>query len=385
MHQLKIEDTISWLDMLKLFMKKMSLTNLLKLVIVTSFLMIGGCANNEEEKNIVDDFTGDEIILGIKNVDLQFQNGVGVDMYHFEFEMVTSTTIQESNIKIKGVDESLYSVEVIEIDKGSLPEYVYYTYLGIDWKKLYNLELASNKDDQNETKLITYLDKFSKGYGDMQNQDIAPNSHYYLIALNFRNTIENVNFDTLEIVKDDFRKDIKIGNVSFSTSKQNDEFRESNGFELITLASNGMAIIPNKDGYIITEDISFRVNEDVELISVKEINHEELPTKVQVSTNGGDGAKNVILDANPIRLKQGAQGYLKATIKDENFMNTLDYARVIYLEIIVKNKNGDLTSNVYTALVQTRPSYQELVVRERDKLDFSKYYNDYYSKLLMGS
>lgn len=371
--------------MLKLLMKNTSLTILLKLGIVTSVLMIGGCANNEEEKNIVNDFTGDEIILGTKNVDLQIQNGIGVDMCHFEFEMVTSTAIQESNIKIKGVDERLYSVEVTEIDKGSIPEYVYYAYFGIDWKKIYNLELASDESAQNEAKLTAYFEKFSKGYEDIQNQDIAPNSHYYLITLNFRNTIEDVNFDTLEIVKGDFRKDIKIGNVSFSTSKQNDEFRESNDFELITLASNGMVIFPNKDGYIITEDISFRVNEDVELISVKEINHEELPTKVQVSTNGVDGAKNVILDGNPIKLKQGDQGYLKATIKDEHFMNTLDYARVIYLEIIVKDKNGDFISNVYTALVQTRPSYQELVVRERDKIDFSKYYNDYYSKLRMGS
>ena len=340
-------------------------------------MIIVGWANTKNKKSIVQNISEDEVILSAKNFDLHFVSELGAEMNFFEFEMVSPIKLKSKNIKIKNIDDSLYKVNINKIDKGTMPEFVYYAYSGVDWGKLTKLESNENKKGKD---LKKYRNSLLSGYNEVRNQDIAPNSYYYSVTIQFETFANDINFDTLQIAKGKFKDDVKIGNIQLSMSQQKSQISENdNGFQLTTLVSNGVTITPNKNGIVQLDNITFQINKNVQLLDVKQLDKNENEVHVEVVTNEVDKEKTVALNEGGILLKEGEQGYLKVTLKDKSFLNKMDYASVVYLEILTKDASGMVSSSIYTALIQTKPTYQELVLKERDKVDFTNYYFAYLS------
>ena len=349
---------------------------------VLLLLTVSVSCSQSKSNDFVKELNDNQFFIDFENANMEYIYGLGTAIHYLEFELISPIELSQKNIKIKDFDDSLYQIELIDLEKGPIANYILYNYLEIDWKKMYELELKSDTPE-GLREFSEYVEKYNSDMDEL-NSDIAPNSYYYLVSISLESDIIDHGFNILTIDSGEEVHEFDLGSISFSKLEEDNKLEISNVLELTTLAASGMTIIPNSGGYIQTEVINFKTNDDIEVISVKSLAENTKVVETQFTLTKNDDSKNILFTDNPLLIEKDTMGQLHVLIQDENFKKQLNYATVIYLEITYKDSNHKEYSGIYNASVQTRLDYSELIAVKRDKMDFTSFYYDYYSKLTYG-
>lgn len=332
-------------------------------------ILLNGCSNSASTNSSLE-----KPYVALQNSNIVIPLDFATTSNYISFEVVSDFEITKEQITVPSLPVEIYDIELVNLTISDLPMHVYFEYNNVDWNKMYELETGGN---ELLIEYNAYTDELSNGY-DSNTLIDSEDYYYYEVYLSF-SEIEDGDEITSIVIENSEGIEIEydIGYIGFTNFYF--EASDIDGFILKTIGSFGRVIYPGSYGSLGEEVISFSVRDEINLTSVTTLNDSINIDKVTVSIISDDYTVNKLLTDEEIIIPANSDVEITISLHDEDFINVLDYATNIHLQLNFVDE--DVTASInYSSLVQTKKNFYEIIASYRDKLDFTSYYTDYANK-----
>lgn len=367
--------------------KRKSRLGILQLVMCLVLLSLTGCKEKENQTN---DFASIEkskieieeimnldkenVVLTLDDFDYFFYKEISA-VTAISFDVYTIKELEEEDITVSVDTEIPYSYEVVKQEDEKLEDFTLMSYLGVNWKELYQMMV------EDENKFQKLASAYSEQYASIGE---VPVLHSYNVSLQFN--LHEQEFTTETISEIDVVVDGKTCKVDGGSITLDADFtldREYKGVELESLSYFEVPFDTNREGTTVLPAYSFTATEKLRIADFK-VSHPGLDIQsieLQIEENG-NVRNEKLTDLNGVEISEGAHVTIYATVQSEKLANVFSYGA------------SGLQIMEYTLLEEDIPqiAYNEFVARTRlrafdfygyyiDGIDMLSYYYDYYNPM----
>lgn len=316
----------------------------------------------------------ENVVISLDKFDYYFYKNIS-SISAISFNVYTMKELKKEDIAVL-IDTAIpYSYEVVEEDNEKLEDFSFMSYLGVDWKELYQMMVEEPDKFEEETSA------YSKKYESIEK---IPVLHAYNVSIEF--DLQKQDFDTETISKMDIKVDGETYKIDGGNITLDADFllgRECQGIELDSLVYFEVPFDINKEGVTVLPAYSFTVTEDIRIDDFK-IFHPDFhiqSMELQIEENGN--VRNEKLDSlNGMEIAKGARVTIYTTVQSEKLANAFSYG-ASGLQIMEYTLTGE---------DKQQTAYSEFIMRTRlrafdfygyyiDDIDTLSYYYDYYNPI----
>lgn len=329
-------------------------------------------ANVEIEKLM--NLDENNVVISLDKFDYYFyKNNSSIST--ISFNIYTMKELQEKDIAVL-IDTAVpYSYEVVKEEDEKLEDLTFMSYLGVNWKELY--QLAVKEPDKFEERIQTYSQKYER-------IEKVPVLHAYNVSIQF--DLQGQDFATdiiseIEVEVDGKTHKIDGGNITLDADFILE--REHKGMDIDSLVYFEVPFDINKEGVTVLPEYSFTATENLRIDDFK-ISHPDFhiqSMELQIEENGN--VRNEKLDSlSGVEIAKGACVTIYTTVQSEKLADAFSYGA------------SGLQIMEYTLKEEEEPqtAYSEFIMRTRlrafdfyghyiDGIDMLSYYYDYYNPI----
>lgn len=331
----------------------------------------------EEEKIKIEKLVNldeENVVISLEDFDYYFYKN-NSSITAISFNVYTLKDLKEEDISVTIHAAVPYSYEVLKEDDEKFEDLILMSYLGVDWKMLY--QMMMEEPDKFEEVTSTYSEK----YANIKN---IPVLHAYNVSIQF--DLYEQDFLTETISEVDVEVDGKTykmdgGNITLDADLTLN--REYEGIELDSLAYFEVPFDLNREGTTVLPAYSFTATEPIQIDDFK-VSHPDFHVQsieLQIEENGNVRNEKVN-SLNGVKIAEGSYVTIYVTVQSEKLANAFSYGA------------SGLQIMEYTLVEEEKPqiAYSEFVARTRlrafdfygyyiDGVDMLSYYYDYYNPI----